>query len=61
MANEFLYIGPFLNPWDEAYLFVMNDHFDVYLNLGDKNFIEYFCMDNKGNWSEVLVLCWIFV
>jgi len=26
------------------------------------NFIEYFCVNiHKGNWSEVLFLCWVFV
>ena len=27
---------------DEAYLIMVNDHFDVFLNLVGKNFIEYF-------------------
>jgi hypothetical protein len=27
-----------------------------------KDFIEYFCIDvHKGNWSEVLILCWVFM
>jgi hypothetical protein len=35
---------------------MMDDRFDVFLD-----FIEYFCIDiHKGNWSEVLFLCWIF-
>ena len=40
----------------------MDDHFDVFLDSVCKNFIEYFCIDiHKGNWSEVLYLCWIFL
>jgi hypothetical protein len=26
---------------DEAYLIMVNDHFDVFLDLGCENFIEY--------------------
>jgi hypothetical protein len=26
------YIEPSLDPWDEAYLIVVNDHFDVFLD-----------------------------
>jgi hypothetical protein len=58
----FLNIKPSLHPWDEAYLRVMNDRFDVFLDSVCENFIEYFCIDvHKGNWSEVLFLCWVFV
>ena len=54
-VDEFLYIKPSLNPWDEAYLIIMDDHFDLFLDSVFKNFIEYFCTDfHKGNWSEVL-------
>jgi hypothetical protein len=32
----------------------------VFLNSVCKDFIEYFCIDiHKGNWSDVLFLCWI--
>jgi hypothetical protein len=51
-----------LHPWDEAYLVIVDDAFDVFLGLVSENFIEYFCIDiHKGNWSEVLFLCWVFV
>ena len=30
--NGFLYIEPSLHPWDEAYLIVVNDSFDVFLD-----------------------------
>jgi hypothetical protein len=49
-------------PWDEACSIIMNDHFDVFLDSVFENFIEYFCINvHKGNRSEVLYLCWIFV
>ena len=51
--DEFPYIKPSLNPWDEAYLVMMDDHFDVFLESGCQDFIEYFCIDiHKGNWSK---------
>ena len=60
--DGFLYIEPCLHPWDEAYLIMVNDRFDVFLDSVGKNFIEYFCIDvHKGNCPEVLFLCWIFV
>jgi hypothetical protein len=40
----------------------MDDCFDVFLDSVSENFIEYFCIDiHKGNWSEVLYLCWVFL
>ena len=60
--DGFPYIEPSLPPWDEAYLIMVNDGFDVFLDSVCKNFIEYFCIDvHKGNWSEVFFLCWVFV
>jgi hypothetical protein len=56
------YSKPSLHAWDEAYLVMMDDRFDVYLDSICEDFIEYFCIDiNKGNWSQILFLCWIFV
>jgi hypothetical protein len=53
-VDVFLFIEPFLHPWDEAYLIMMDDHFDVFLDSVCKNFIEYFCINiHKGNWSEI--------
>jgi hypothetical protein len=61
-TDGFSYIEPSLYPWYEAYLIVVNDHFDVFLDAVGKNVIEYFCNDmHKGTWSEVLFLCWVFV
>ena len=55
------YIEPSLHPWDETYLIVVNDHFDVFLNSVGKIIIEYFCIYiQKGNCSDVLFLSWIY-
>jgi hypothetical protein len=32
-VDGFLYIEPFLHPWNEAYLIIVNDCFDVFLDL----------------------------
>jgi len=49
-TNGFPYIEPSLHPWDVAYLIMIDDQFDVFLDLVCENFIEYFCMDiDKGN------------
>jgi hypothetical protein len=61
-VDGFLYIKPSLHPWDEAYLIMMDDRFDVLLDSVCKNFIEYFCIYiHKGNWSEVLFFVGSFV
>ena len=61
-VDEFPYIEPSLHLWDEAYLIVVNDHFDVFLDSVCENFIEYFCISvHKGDWFAVLFLCWVFV
>ena len=60
--DGFLYIEPILHPWDKAYLIMLDDCFDGFLNSVGKNFIEYFCIDiHKGNWPEILFLSCIFV
>jgi hypothetical protein len=61
-VDGFMFIKPSLHPWDEANLIMMDDHFDVFLDSICKNLFEYICIDiHKGNWSEVLFLCWFFV
>jgi hypothetical protein len=58
----FPYIEPSLHPWDEDYLIVVSDCLDVFLDLVYENFIEYYCIAiHKGDLSEVLFLCWVFV
>ena len=55
--DGFPYIEPSLHPWDGAYLILVDDCFDVFLDSAGKNFIEYFCIDiHKGNWPEILFL-----
>jgi hypothetical protein len=49
-VDGFPYIEPSLHPWNEAYLIMMDDHFDVFLDLVCEDFIGYFCIDiHKGN------------
>ena len=43
-VDVFPYIIPSLHLWDEAYLVMMDDRFDVFLDSVCKNFIEYFCI-----------------
>ena len=40
--DGFPYIEPSLHPSDKAYWTVLNDHFDVFLDLVCENFIEFF-------------------
>ena len=61
-VDGFPYIEPSLHPWDETYLVRLDDCFDVFLDSVCENYIEYFYIDiHKGNWSEVLYLCWVFL
>jgi hypothetical protein len=60
--DRFPYIKPSLHPWDEAYLIMMDDCFDVFLDSVCENFIEYFYIyTHKRNLPEVLFLCWVFM
>jgi hypothetical protein len=55
--DGFLHIEPFLHPWDEAYLIMEDDVFDLFLALVCEYFIEYFyIIVDKGNWSEITSL-----
>jgi hypothetical protein len=61
-VDRFLYIKPSLYLWNEAYLVRIDDCFNVFFDSVSDNFIEYFCIYiYKGNWSEVLYLCWVFM
>jgi hypothetical protein len=44
-VDVFPYIKPSLHPLDEAYLVMMDDHFDVFLDLICDDFIKYFCIN----------------
>ena len=60
--DGFSYIKPSLHPWNETYLVMMDNHFDVFLDSVSKNFIEDFSIDiHKGNWFEVLYIFWVYV
>ena len=60
--DGFLYIKSSLHPWNETYMVRIDDCFDVLLDSVRENFIEVFYIDiHKGNWSELLFLCWVFV
>ena len=57
-VDGFPYIEPSLHPWDEAYLIIVNEGFDVFLDFICENFIEYLCINiHKQNESEVIFLC----
>jgi hypothetical protein len=43
-VNGFPYSKPLLHPWDEAYLIMMDDHYDVALDSVCEHFIEYFSL-----------------
>jgi hypothetical protein len=61
-VDGFPYIEPSLHPWDAAYLIIMDDRFDLFLDSVGKNFIAFFFIDiHKANWSEVLFLSWVFM
>ena len=46
-VDGFLYIEPSLHPpWDGAYLIMMDDCFDVFLDSVCKNFIGYVYIDS---------------
>jgi hypothetical protein len=53
--DGFPYIEPSLHPLNEAFLIMLDDHFDVFLDLVCQNIIMYFCINiHKGNWSKFL-------
>ena len=43
--DSFPYIKPSLHPWDEAYLVLMDDRFDVLLDMVFEDFIENIFID----------------
>jgi hypothetical protein len=38
-VDGFLYSEPSLHPWDEIYLIIMDDHFDVFLDSVREDFL----------------------
>jgi hypothetical protein len=64
--DGFPYIKPSLHPWDEAYLIMMDDRFDVFLDSVCKDFIEYFfkVLTNVNPFHNVtihLIICSFFI
>ena len=43
--DGFPYVKPSLHARDEAYLIMVNDRFDVFLDSVCKDFLEYFCIN----------------
>ena len=60
-VDWFPYVKPSLHPRDEAYLIMVSDCIDVFLDLVRKNFVEYCIKVHKWDWSEVLFPCGVFV
>jgi len=53
--NRFSCTESTLQHWDEAYLVIMNNGFNIFLDLVCKNFIEYFHIDiHKQIWFDIL-------
>ena len=60
--DGFPYIKPSLHPWDEAYLIMMDDHFDVLLDSVWEDFIEYVCIDIQREIGlKFSIFFWIFL
>lgn len=48
--TRFPYVGPSLLLWDEVYLVMENDVFEVFLDSEFKHFVEYICINvHEGN------------
>ena len=61
-VDGFPYIKPSLHLWVEAFLIMMDDRFDAFLDLVSEDFIECLCITfHKGNWSEVLFILWVYM
>ncbi|ERE89337.1 hypothetical protein H671_1g2412 [Cricetulus griseus] len=58
--DEFSYVEPSLHPWDEAYLIIVDDFSDVFLDSICQYFIENFCISvYEGYWSFVYMVNYI--
>jgi hypothetical protein len=56
--DGFTYVESSLHLWDEAYLIMVGDIFDMFLDSVCRCFIEYFSVEvHKRNWPEILFLC----
>ena len=57
--DGFPYVEPSLHPGDKLYMVMVDDCFDVFLDLVCKNFIEYFC--TNVNWEISLKFSFFLV
>ena len=58
----FLYVEQALHPRDEAYLIMVDDFSDMFLDSVCQYFIEYFCINvHEGYWPVVLFFSCVFV
>jgi hypothetical protein len=57
-TDRFSDVEPFLHFWDEDYLIMLDDIFDVFLDSVCHYFVIYFSINvHEGNWSEILFCC----
>lgn len=59
--DEFLYVEPSLYPCDETNLIIVDDVFDVFLDLIGVYFIIFASVFMRDIFSEFFFLCWVFV
>jgi hypothetical protein len=57
-VDAFLYIEPSLHPWDKAYLSMVNDRFDAFLDLVCDTFIDYDLLFPWLLWTSWKA-CWL--
>ena len=58
----FSYVEPSLHLWGETYFIMVDDLFDVFLDLISEYFSEYFCISvHEWNWSLILSAIFFFV
>ena len=55
--DRILYVEPSLHLWDETNLMMVDDFFDMFLDLVCQYFIEHFCINvHERDWSITLFL-----
>ena len=59
-VDRLVYVQPDLHPQDESYLIMMDNFFDLLLQLACQYFIKDFCIYvYHGYWPEVFFSCWV--
>ncbi|KAL6060186.1 hypothetical protein STEG23_004075, partial [Scotinomys teguina] len=55
--DRFLYVEPSLHPWDEAYLVMVDNFFDVFLDSVCQYFVDYSYINvHQGDWASITFL-----